>query len=400
MSRVWPKSLRTKKACVQLLAPKCITVRLLQGRRKCPPPLPHFFGHGAFVGGGGYMLKPPAAAILYAPALCTPPTRRRVFQRWGGWGCIKFGTVRRLSAAMWFWGSGLHLNRTQAEGCCTEGCWVVKHFQSLRKPKWTQTSANLGGLRCLASPGSLAFLASPGSLAFLASLASLTSRASLATPASRVRRPWRPGRFAAQSLRILTCRGTQSRTKKKPKATKPHEKAPNNCLDGSKPFVLLVYGNGAGSGGSDCSKWVFDPGPARIARNGFLRKNWLSKSNIGLFGCSDCRPHIRELTWAPVVAGVGRSVLATRGIRAIRGVLSFWAPNGKNWLPKSIIASFGFKISTRIARMSRGQTRPLRLQIWLFGSETGLLGLLRAQKLTFRSQFCNFAMICPLIWFK
>ena len=40
----------------------------------------------------------------------------------------------------------------------------------------------------------------------------------------------------------------------------------------------LVYRNGAGSdcsGGTDCSKWAFDPGAARIARNaerGFLAK--------------------------------------------------------------------------------------------------------------------------------
>ena len=37
-------------------------------------------------GGGVYILKPPAAGILYAP-----PRLEGYFQGWGGgWGCIKF----------------------------------------------------------------------------------------------------------------------------------------------------------------------------------------------------------------------------------------------------------------------------------------------------------------------
>ena len=48
-----------------------------------------------------YILRPHAAGILYAPpVLYTPPTPRRVFSGVGGWGCIKFGPVLKISSAV------------------------------------------------------------------------------------------------------------------------------------------------------------------------------------------------------------------------------------------------------------------------------------------------------------
>ena len=43
-----------------------------------------------------YILKPPAAGILYTPLFYTPPTPRGVFSGVGGWGCIKCGHVTTL----------------------------------------------------------------------------------------------------------------------------------------------------------------------------------------------------------------------------------------------------------------------------------------------------------------
>ena len=67
------------------------------------PPSPHFCpeARGQFSGrgGGGCILKPPAAGILYVPLFDTPPTPRRVFLGGGG-GCIKFGPVIELFQAI------------------------------------------------------------------------------------------------------------------------------------------------------------------------------------------------------------------------------------------------------------------------------------------------------------
>ena len=50
------------------------------------------------------------------------------------------------------------------------------------------------------------------------------------------------------------------------------------------PRILLVCENGVcwiAWGGSDCSKWVFDPGAARIARSGFLTRERLGLLEVG-----------------------------------------------------------------------------------------------------------------------
>ena len=70
---------------------------LLISREKLfsPPPLPHVWPEAILRGRGGgvvHILKPPAAGFLYPPpSFMRPPPLKGYFQRWGGWGCIKFG---------------------------------------------------------------------------------------------------------------------------------------------------------------------------------------------------------------------------------------------------------------------------------------------------------------------
>ena len=91
-----------------------------------PPPSPHFWPKGVFLGRGAgvYILRPRAAGSLYAPLFYTPPTPRRVFSGEGGWGCIKFGPVNfhfHWDPKSHFWVTFLYLWICRGLGVCSPG---------------------------------------------------------------------------------------------------------------------------------------------------------------------------------------------------------------------------------------------------------------------------------------
>ena len=64
------------------------------------PPSPPLSGQKTFFRGGGggvgvYILRPHAAGILYAPPFYTPPHPQKGTSEARGWGCIKFGPVKK-----------------------------------------------------------------------------------------------------------------------------------------------------------------------------------------------------------------------------------------------------------------------------------------------------------------
>ena len=72
--------------------------------------------------GGGVILRPPAAGILYTPThFITPPHSQRLFSVMGGWGGIKCSGTKKehkpklLSPDMFRWGRGLPRERVGAK---------------------------------------------------------------------------------------------------------------------------------------------------------------------------------------------------------------------------------------------------------------------------------------------
>ena len=168
------------------------------------------------------------------------------------------------------------------------------------------------------------------------------------------------------------------------------------CVPLQGSIKVLVYGYGVDSdcaGGSDCPKWVFDPGAARIARGGFLQKSTSEVQywTVWVLGLLTPNPGPKGNQF-----GVGKIELGLQKLTSEPKNFNNWLRECQKLASDSMFAIFGF----RSQFLQSEQSEPKNCNNWLrksiltfSGSETGRLGVLG---LTSQSQFSIF-WILPLL---